>query len=1179
MNINIQLSTPTNGQRQVQPTTNIVFSITSDNSTLNSSTLQVQIDGVRAITNGVLQTTSTLLNADAILPSNIVTVATIPVFQLGESVQLYDAYSGQLPDAYEGPFTSQIHALDGYNGTGYAIRLASAVSNLHEAYGATISSLARGFQGTIASSNSGSTLNVSVAPLTPFALNRVIIVIIEVQDGYGSSSRSVFNFRTTDTVPPQLFNFPTTIRNSELGFRLVDILQNDIHSVNVSLDGIYAIQAGVFSSAFVGSLGTPYPSEVDVFLRPVQKFRDQQSVLVYISASDSYGNLTSYTRRVINHADPLTVQLVSITPPNQSVLDPQNHPIQIYLSTNHSIDLTTINLDYTVDGYTYHEITKGVLTPGETGSIRVSETEIVISLPDISNIFFNSNVGVTLFLQNLDEHSNYIGYPFFTHTFEYSTTSSNLAPTIDSFTPLLTDISSPSTPITFRVISLITRDPVDLSSITVIVNSILAIDGGVFVSGFTGAIQQVFNSNGNAVTVNVLPNQPYLIGSTITVDIQASDTAHNLATATHSFIVANINPPIITMTPPSGVFNQLTRITIATDQPSIVYYTVDGSIPQIGNLHTYVQASPVTNVPIYSQGTTQIKAFATNVNQINGPLVTGIYYVNSLKPQIQILSPNDGLTQDLTTVPVHYSITLESGYLTQVQFSVNNGVRINTNNTLSNSSILITGLLTGANTITIFAIDNANNIGKAKITVVVNPSKIFDFALTYAALECPQFVPRTYVKQTTFNDFIDTKTVVIIGYGHRTETLVSFALGDGLDGFASNFIAAAPDGRHFELASFPVIASSFVVLLTTSGAQFVLPSKYYTLQAQTGEFVLDNPLAQGQSLTVQYISLSDINNPTIYTSSNLNNLFAKHGQPTTDNPLSLAAQMAFDNGATRVLAVQPLPFNQDSFWSQTWTALERQQGYWLVPVLANLDMGMYATIRLAAFEHAIKMSETKYRMERVVVAARQNKQEANDFNHSRLSLIGIDLDAPVTRYINNVNETLNYSYVAATVAGLASSFGNVATPLTRKHVTGFNLVSNLKSPRLDLLDTVSQGFMPIQVAASGGVIYQGPTSYIGANILQQEVSVQRITDYLSYNLRDALGKGFIGQNITNDLLAAMTRSTNQFLARHTDIISQGIVASIAVDSKDPRQVNLTVSYSPLFPLNALQVSFTVSTFI
>ena len=787
MNINIQLLTPTNGQRQVQPSTSLVFTITSDNSTLNSATLQVQINGIQAITNGVFQTVSTPLNADVISPSNIVTVATTPVFKLGEPVQLYDAYSGQLPDAYKGPFTNQIYALDGYNGTGYAIELQSSVSNLHEAYGATISSLVRGFQGTIDAYDAyGHQIDVSVSPFAPFPLNRVIIVVAEIQDGYGNSTRSVFNFRTTDTMPPQLFSFPATIRNSELGFRLVDVLQNTIplNNINVFLDGVPAIQSGVFSPTCVGNLGTLYPSEVDVFLRPVQKFIDNQSVLVYISASDSYGNLTSYTRRVVNHSDPLTVQLVSIVPSAQSVLDPENHPIQINLSTNYGINPTAINLDYTVDGYLYHEIAKGVLTPGEAGSIRVSETEIAIDLPDISNIFFNSNIEATLFLQHLDEHGNYTGRPFFTHTFEYSTISSRLAPTIDSFTPLLADISSPSTPITFRVISLITRDPIDLSSITVIINNTLAIDGGIFVSGFTGTIQHVFNSDGNAATVNVSSIQPYLIGSTVTVNIQASDVAHNLATATHSFIVANTNLPNITMTPSGGVFNQLTRLTIAADQPSLIYYTVDGSIPQIGNLHTYVQSSPVTNVPVYNQGTTQIKAFATNANRISGPLVTEIYYVNSLKPQIQILSPSNGLTQDLTTVPIHYSITLESGYLTQVQFSLNNGVRINTYNTLSNSSVLITGLLTGANTITIFAIDNANNIGKAQVTVVVNPSKIFDFSLTYAALECPQFIPRTYIQQTTFNDFIDTKTVVVIGYGHRTETLVSFALGSGQDGLA-----------------------------------------------------------------------------------------------------------------------------------------------------------------------------------------------------------------------------------------------------------------------------------------------------------------------------------------------------------------------------------------------------------
>ena len=59
------------------------------------------------------------------------------------------------------------------------------------------------------------------------------------------------------------------------------------------------------------------------------------------------------------------------------------------------------------------------------------------------------------------------------------------------------------------------------------------------------------------------------------------------------------------------------------------------------------------------------------------------------------------------------------------------------------------------------------------------------------------------------------------------------------------------------------------------------------------------------SLEARYIAQIDLNNPTTYTEPS--QLFAKYGTPSTENTLSLGAQMAFENGATSVLAVQAKP--------------------------------------------------------------------------------------------------------------------------------------------------------------------------------------------------------------------------------------------------------------------------------
>lgn len=69
--------------------------------------------------------------------------------------------------------------------------------------------------------------------------------------------------------------------------------------------------------------------------------------------------------------------------------------------------------------------------------------------------------------------------------------------------------------------------------------------------------------------------------------------------------------------------------------------------------------------------------------------------------------------------------------------------------------------------------------------------------------------------------------------------------------------------------------------------------------------VASHVLKSRDSLEASYIAEADLNDPTTFTDPV--KLFDKHGQPDTENTLSLGAQMAFENGATSVLALQAKP--------------------------------------------------------------------------------------------------------------------------------------------------------------------------------------------------------------------------------------------------------------------------------
>jgi len=73
----------------------------------------------------------------------------------------------------------------------------------------------------------------------------------------------------------------------------------------------------------------------------------------------------------------------------------------------------------------------------------------------------------------------------------------------------------------------------------------------------------------------------------------------------------------------------------------------------------------------------------------------------------------------------------------------------------------------------------------------------------------------------------------------------------------------------------------------------------WTIKVESGVLQLND------ELTWRGIVSLDVNDPELFNSPS--NLFAKHGNPSVDNTLSLGAQMAFENGAFRVMALQAKP--------------------------------------------------------------------------------------------------------------------------------------------------------------------------------------------------------------------------------------------------------------------------------
>ena len=124
--------------------------------------------------------------------------------------------------------------------------------------------------------------------------------------------------------------------------------------------------------------------------------------------------------------------------------------------------------------------------------------------------------------------------------------------------------------------------------------------------------------------------------------------------------------------------------------------------------------------------------------------------------------------------------------------------------------------------------------------------------------------------------------------------------GDSTSGF--------PDLQEADYADGIADDDLTVYLLETNGT-LLLGIKESTTPFEVGDkFYVDvsgRALGRGDSLEVRYISEADLNDPEFFTDAS--EMFKKHGFPNESNTLSLGAQMAMENGAPGILALQCKP--------------------------------------------------------------------------------------------------------------------------------------------------------------------------------------------------------------------------------------------------------------------------------
>jgi len=323
---------------------------------------------------------------------------------------------------------------------------------------------------------------------------------------------------------------------------------------------------------------------------------------------------------------------------------------------------------------------------------------------------------------------------------------------------------------------------------------------------------------------------------------------------------------------------------------------------------------------------------------------------------------------------------------------------------------------------------------------------------------------------------------------------------------------------------------------------------------------------------------------SIYTQ--LKDVVSAIGEVNTDNRLSLAAYLAFSNGAIAVALAQVLRDNTgvdatfEAYKEVLRTVESPIEGTGVKPNLicpVTTKQDVINEMRL----HCEKLSTIRYKSERTGVygyAVGTTPEQAQQFAKNMKSerLVGLFPDGAIIGLIDelgNVNEAVvDGSLLASAYAGLVvNPTYDVATPLTHKTLTGFRrLVRQIDAVTMN--QTAVAGVTILEDLVPNILIRHAMTTNPD-NVLTREPTVIYIKDYVQQQMRSALDK-FIGvkflPTVIQDVETTVDNIMNQMI--NQEIITAFTGTAAVQDDQDPTILRVETFYSPVFPLNWIVVT-------
>lgn len=321
----------------------------------------------------------------------------------------------------------------------------------------------------------------------------------------------------------------------------------------------------------------------------------------------------------------------------------------------------------------------------------------------------------------------------------------------------------------------------------------------------------------------------------------------------------------------------------------------------------------------------------------------------------------------------------------------------------------------------------------------------------------------------------------------------------------------------------------------------------------------------------------------------LNDVINEYGTVSADNSLSLAAYIAFINGASAIACKQIAKEvgQGDLTTSQILTALGEVEGQITTGLFPSVILPLVPaneTILAELSKHCDLQSSLRYRAERTAImgfAAGTTPKEAGRLatltNSSRVRVIYPDITSiTLTDALGNATTSVidgRYLAVAMACASVNAN-SDVATPWESRSLAGFNGI-------LRTLDAVEAN----QAAQKGVTILENQIGRIKvrhglttnmSSILTRTPTVIQIADEVQVRMRDILDP-FIGQK---NLPGVAIQIQGQITYAFRSLVSQQIISSftgvsVTPDPVDPTSIIVEAYYKPVFPLLYIQFTFYV----